>query len=237
MEAVKQGTCCVGVRSDSHVVLCSLKRAVSKLSFHHQKLFEIDRHVGVAMSGITADAKVISTYMRNECLHHKFVHDAPMPANILVGKVADKSQMATQVSSKRPFGVGLLVAAFDRRGAHLFETCPSGNYFEAFAMAFGARSQSSKTYLEKHFSTFAQLPLEELMLHSLKSLKASLAADVELTTDTVCIGSVGKDEPWRELTADEIAPLLVKLEVPAGGGGDDAEGAESMELDSSAGGS
>lgn len=231
MEAVKQGTCCVGVRSDSHVVLCSLKRAVSKLALHHQKLFEIDNHVGVAMSGITADAKVISAFMRNECLHHKYVHDAPMPANRLVGKVADKSQLATQVSSKRPFGVGLLVAAHDRTGPHLFETCPSGNYFEAYAMAFGARSQSSKTYLEKHFETFPSLPLEDLMIHALKSLKASLAADVELTTDTVCIGSVGKDQPWKELNPEQISPLLNKLEAPA----TREDGADSMDVDPAAG--
>ena len=38
-------------------------------------------------------------------------------------------------SSKRPYGVGLLVAGSDEKGPHLFETCPSGNYFEYYAMA------------------------------------------------------------------------------------------------------
>lgn len=37
-------------------------------------------------------------------------------------------------SSKRPYGVGLLVAGCDEKGPHLFETCPSGNYFEYYAM-------------------------------------------------------------------------------------------------------
>ncbi|CBZ56374.1 Proteasome subunit alpha type,related [Neospora caninum Liverpool] len=217
MEAVKQGTCCVGLRSDTHVVLCSLKRSVSKFAGHHQKLFKIDDHVGVAMSGITADAKVISNFMRNECFHHKYVYDAPIPVGRLVLMVADKSQANTQRSGKRPFGVGLLAAGFDDAGPHLFETCPSGNYFESYAMAFGARSQSSKTYLERNFESFPGLSPEELELHAMKALNASLAADAELTADTVSMAIVGKNQPWKELSLDEIQALLDKMNVEPSG--------------------
>ena len=48
----------------------------------------------------------------------------------LLGKVADKSQVKTQRASKRPYGVGLLIAGIDDEGPHIFETCPSGNYYE-----------------------------------------------------------------------------------------------------------
>jgi 20S proteasome subunit alpha 6 len=47
------------------------------------------------------------------------------------------------------------VGSVDETGTHLFETCPSGNYYEYLAMAIGARSQSSKTYLEKNYESFA----------------------------------------------------------------------------------
>lgn len=40
-----------------------------------------------------------------------------------------ESQVKTQKASKRPYGVGLLVAGIDKDGPHLFETCPSGNYY------------------------------------------------------------------------------------------------------------
>ena len=71
MEAVKQGSCAVGLRSKTHVVLCTLKRNSSELSTHQKKLFKIDDHVGMAISGLTADARVIARYMRNECLNHR----------------------------------------------------------------------------------------------------------------------------------------------------------------------
>lgn len=64
-----------------------------------------------------------------------------MPTGRLVRQLADRAQVATQRSWKRPYGVGLLVAGHDTSGPHLYYNCPSGNYYEYMAMAIGARSQ------------------------------------------------------------------------------------------------
>ena len=45
----------------------------------------------------------------------------------------------------------VLIAGIDETGTHLFETCPSANFYEYKAMAIGAKCQSAKTYLEKNF--------------------------------------------------------------------------------------
>jgi 20S proteasome subunit alpha 6 len=73
--------------------------------------------------------------------------------------VSDKAQVYTQKQLKRPYGVGLLVIGYDKTGAHVYETSPSGNYFEYKAQAMGARSQSARTHLEKHFETFDGKPI------------------------------------------------------------------------------
>ena len=65
-----------------------------------------------------------------------------------------ESQIKTMGYSKRPFGVGILLGGYDAAGTHLFETIPSGEYFEYYAQAIGARSQSARTYFEKHFEEF-----------------------------------------------------------------------------------
>lgn len=174
MEAVKQGSACVGCRvrpvrcyvprlcaaplttvspvsplqSDTHVVIAALKRATSELSSFQRKIFKIDDHMGIAASGLIGDGRVLSRYMRNECINHRrvvrpvvlrrvfaamefglclrfldahslrrsrrFVYDAPLPVGRLVAQVADKSQANTQRSWKRPYGVGLLVAGYDK---------------------------------------------------------------------------------------------------------------------------
>lgn len=71
----------------------------------------------------------------------RFVYETPMPVGRLVRQVADKHQVCTQRSWKRPFGVGMLVGGYDKTGPHLYNTCPSGNYYEYKALAIGARSQ------------------------------------------------------------------------------------------------
>ena len=48
-----------------------------------------------------------------------------------------ESQMKTQKSNKRPYGVGLLVAGADKSGVHLYETKPDGNFYEYYALAIG----------------------------------------------------------------------------------------------------
>jgi hypothetical protein len=48
-------------------------------------------------------------------------------------------------------------------GPHLYEFAPSGTAYEFYAMSIGARSQSAKTYLERHFEEFADCPF--LPLH------------------------------------------------------------------------
>jgi 20S proteasome subunit alpha 6 len=44
MEAVKQGSACVGLRSRTHVVLTAVNKAASELSSHQRKVFRIAEH-------------------------------------------------------------------------------------------------------------------------------------------------------------------------------------------------
>lgn len=94
----------------------------------------------------------------------------------------------------------MLVGGYDETGAHLYEVSPAGTAYDYVAMSIGARCQSAKTYLEKHFEKFPSstrnlsLPglffltflmrragsLDELVKHGLRALRDTLQADVEL---------------------------------------------------------
>ena len=45
-------------------------------------------------------------------------------------------------------------------GPHIFQTCPSANYFDCKAMSIGARSQSARTYLERCMDKFSDCKIE-----------------------------------------------------------------------------
>jgi len=183
--------------------LVALKMSPNELASHQEKIFDCDDHLGVAFSGLTADARYINKYMRNECLNYWYTHGSQHPIERMVNKIAKKSQHKTCHPSKRPFGVGLLIAGIDEHGTHLFETCPSANFFEYSAMAIGAKCQSAKTYLEKHFESFPGCARDDLIKHGIRALRAS-AAEEELTVHNVSVAVVSKDEKFHLLSREDL---------------------------------
>jgi len=214
MEAVKQGMPIVGLKSKTHAVLVALKRSSSDLAAFQKKIFKVDDHMAIAIAGLTADARLLSRFMQTECLNHKYVYNAPLPVGRLVRQVADKSQVHTQKYGRRPYGLGMLVIGFDETGAHLYETCPSGNYFDYKAMSIGARSQSAKTYLEKTFASFENASLQELINHGLTALKDTLGSQSteELSIKNCSVAFVGENQPFHLLDPSELSEHLKAIE-------------------------
>jgi len=212
MEAVKQGSACVGLKSKTHAILVALKRAPSELSDHQKKILPIDEHVGVSIAGLTADARLLCNFMRNECLNSRWGWNKPLPISRLVSMIGTKSQVPTQRYGRRPFGVGLLIAGYDSQGPHIYQTCPSANYYDCKAMAIGARSQSARTYLEKHLDVFLDCSLEELVKHGLRALRDTLPSEVDLTQKNCSIGIASKDKKFSILDDEATAPYLSLIE-------------------------
>lgn len=230
MESVKQGSACVGLRSSTHSVIGALKRSVSNLSSHQKKILEIDDHLAIGIAGLTADARSLAKWMRNECLNHKYVYGAPIPSGRLVNDLADRHQRTTQMYVRRPYGVGLLVAAVDKHnGPHLYQTCPSGNVYEYYATAIGARSQSGKTYLEKHYTTFDTASKDDLIMHALRALSGCVAGDDKLTKENGSIAVVGKGESYTLIEGEALKPYLDRLELEGGGEEEDDDDADDDE--------
>lgn len=108
MEAVKQGSICLGIRSNTHVVLeciiqvlCSLKRLPSDLAGYQEKMFKVDDNIGMAMSGLTADARVLCKYMRNEAINHRYTFHTSHPLNRLLFKIAESMRVLIENRSRR----------------------------------------------------------------------------------------------------------------------------------------
>lgn len=207
MEAVKQGSACVGARSKTHAVMAALKRSTNDMSSYQKKIFKVDDHMGIAISGLTADARSLCKFMRTECLQHKYVYESPVAVQRLVVTVADKCQGCTQSASGRPFGVGLLVAGVDQTGPHIYYNCPSGNYYEYKAMTIGARSQAAKTYMEKHYTTFDDCDLPTLIKHCLTSLKeTSQNGDINAKNTSVSIVGIGHE--FKTFDGEEVQQYI-----------------------------
>ncbi|CAK7202115.1 Proteasome subunit alpha type-6 [Sporothrix eucalyptigena] len=246
-EAVKQGSVVVGIVSKTHAVLVAVKRNAEELSSYQKKLFPVDEHAGIAIAGLTSDARVLSNFMKQQCLGHRLTYGHSMPVRSLVDMIAEKAQLNTQHYGRRPYGVGLLVAGVDDRGPHLFEFQPSGMTDEMVAFAIGARSQMARTYLEKNIDTFADCDREQLIQHGLRALKESLVQDRELTVDNTSVGIVGvvpasasssgqrEVEPFKVFDGQDVKAWLDKAAEEKDDSADDdapaASGAGEMDVD------
>lgn len=212
MEAVKLGSATIGLKNKTHAVVIALKRASSELSAYQKKIIPIDTHMGITFAGLTADARMLSRYMRTECLNYKYSHDDTLPTGRLIAALGNKMQTCTQRYDRRPYGVGFLVAGYDDQGPHIYQTCPSANYVDCKAMAIGARSQSARTYLEKHLNEFMSTDLDELVKHGLRALRDTLPNEVDLSVKNVSIGIVGKGTDFTMLDEEATSVYLSEIE-------------------------
>eukprot|EP01061_Rhynchopus_euleeides_P030520 TRINITY_DN50685_c0_g1_i1.p1 TRINITY_DN50685_c0_g1~~TRINITY_DN50685_c0_g1_i1.p1 ORF type:complete len:248 (+),score=95.99 TRINITY_DN50685_c0_g1_i1:127-870(+) len=223
MEAVKKGGAVVGAKSATHVVLAALKRTPEQeLASYQEKVFKLDPQVGMGIAGITGDARELAHYMRTECMNHRYIFDGILPVSRLLDMVGDRHQSNTMRPGRRPYGVGCLVAGFDGK-TNLYQTCPSGNYYDYKAMAIGERSQSARTYLENHFEKFDALSLDELVAHVLRSLETTCGGKVDkLTPENTTIAIVGNDRDFTTYQDNEAKQWLDTYQAGAG---------EKMEVD------
>lgn len=68
------------------------RRRPNELASYQEKVFRIDNHVGVGISGLTADAGLLMKWMRTECLNHRFVYESPLETSRMVIDIADSTQ-------------------------------------------------------------------------------------------------------------------------------------------------
>ncbi|XP_030383004.1 proteasome subunit alpha type-1 [Scaptodrosophila lebanonensis] len=234
MEAVKLGTATVGLKNSDFAVLVALCKPPSELSASQRKIIPIDDHLGISIAGITADARVLSKYLRSECLSYKHSYDANYPVSRLITNLGNKMQSTTQRYDRRPYGVGLLVAGYDEKGPHIYQVVPSANYYNCKAMSIGSRSQSARTYLERNLLKFNNCTKDEIICHGIKAIRGSLPNDEHTTKEessfqmNIAVAIVGRNQPFKILSGEENSKYLEMIkdfetseESPTADDGDD----------------
>ena len=212
MEAVNQGNLLIGAKSKTHVVLVGFKSAPNeKLSYFPEKLFKVSNHIGIGIAGLTPDGRILYQYMKNQCLKYNYTYNSDYPIESLVNRISEKSQLKTQRGgNKRPYGVGLLIAGFDRTGPRLFRTCPSANFYEYHCIAIGSRSQAANSFLENNLDKYPDMSKDDLIKIALEA--ARKAEDVIVDGNNLDVIIVGKDETTKLLTVEEIDNYLKGVE-------------------------
>ncbi|CAL8070898.1 unnamed protein product [Calicophoron daubneyi] len=213
MEAVKQGSAAIALKNEEYAIIVALKRAPSELSSYQEKIITVDNHVGVAIAGLTADGRMLSQMMRRECADNRWAYDEPLPVSRLLSVISLKMQIPTQRYGHRPYGAGLLVTGYDALGPHVYYLCPSSNAYNCKCIAIGSRSQSARTYLERHLDEIATASLNDLIYHGLKALSGTLPNEVQISTKNCSLAIVGKSQDFTIYEEDGVEKYLNLFEA------------------------
>ncbi len=208
-EAVKKGTTTIGLKFKGGVILIVDKRVSSKLVEPKsiEKIYNIDKYIGCATSGLVADARYLVDEARHEAQVHLMTFNENITVEALVKKICDLKQRYTLYGGGRPFGTALLMAGCDDLGCHLFETDPSGALVAYKADSIGSGRPAVLDVFEKEFVD--DMSYEDAMILGLKALKAAI--EETPAANTVEVAVVKLDEPFRRLPAEEVAKFIEKL--------------------------
>ncbi|MDR0911930.1 MAG: archaeal proteasome endopeptidase complex subunit alpha [Methanobrevibacter sp.] len=202
-EAVKRGTTSLGVKSKDGVVLVVDKRTPSKLveSKSIEKIFQIDDHIGVATSGLVADARALIERARLESQINKITYNEPIRVETLAKKICDLKQLYTQNGGVRPFGSALIIGGVTNDKAKLFETDPSGALIEYKATAIGSGRTAAMEVFEEKYNN--DLTLDEAIDLALDAVYE--ATDGKTTSESVEIAIIKKEDGnYNKLSDDDV---------------------------------
>ncbi|TQB76592.1 Proteasome subunit alpha type-4 [Monascus purpureus] len=186
MEAVKRGTCAVGVKGKDVVVLGCEKRSALKLQdtrITPSKIAKLDDHVCLAFAGLNADSRILIDKARLEAQSHRLTVEDPVSIEYITKYIATVQQRYTQSGGVRPFGISTLVVGFDKGDTvpRLYLTEPSGIYSAWKANSIGRSSKTVREFLERnHKDDMDREETIQLTIRSLLEVVQTGAKNIEI---------------------------------------------------------
>ena len=150
-KAVENSSTAIGIKCSDGVILAVEKLVTSKLHENesNQRIFNIDKHVGMAVAGLLTDAREVVEIARNEASNYRLQYGSSIPPKYLTERVAMYMHAYTLYSSVRPFGASVLIASYFENVPQLYMIDPSGVPLGYNGCAIGKAKQAAKTEIEK----------------------------------------------------------------------------------------
>lgn len=175
MELVNRGATIVGIRCSEGIVL-GAEESIEPLEEGEfsWKIFKVDEHIGVAIVGLSSDARVLIDHARVYAQSNRLTYDEPIDVEVITKRICDIQQLYTQHAGVRPFGVSIIFGGVDKTGIRLFGTHPSGTYRGYKATSQGAGRETVISILKEEYRE--NMTLEETIKLTAKCLIKALEA-------------------------------------------------------------
>ncbi|KAJ8919493.1 hypothetical protein NQ315_002114 [Exocentrus adspersus] len=151
MKAVENSGTVIGLKGTDGIVLAAEKLILSKLheTGTNKRIFNIDKHIGMAFSGLIADARQIVEIARKEASNYRLQYGVNIPLKYLNDRVSMYMHAYTLYSAVRPYGCSVILASYEENEPVMYLIDPSGVSYGYHGCATGKAKQSAKTEIEK----------------------------------------------------------------------------------------
>lgn len=202
-KTVRQGSTAIGMTCSDGILLVTDKRIVDSLVVPEsvEKIFQVDDHIAATASGILSDARVLIERAQLKAQQHRVTFDSPIDTISIVKDICDLKQICTQSGGLRPFGVSILIAGIDDSTPKLFETDPTGIYFQYKATVIGEGEVEVEEILHKEYQ--ASMDIEEGLKLCLKALKKVLGDNFSIERIDSAYITI-KDKKFEKFSKDII---------------------------------
>jgi len=199
---VLKGTTTVGVVGKDGVILASDTRVTMGFYVAHKhgkKVYKIDDHIGMTISGTVADAQRTVDILTANAQLYKINMGRPMPLSSAARFVANLLFSVRYV----PFEAQVLIGGVDDTGAHVFSLDPFGTVIEEKCVATGSGSPVAYGVLEDEFKEGESV--EELLPVVVRAVGSAMKRNAA-TGDSFDVVVIG-DKGYRELGEKEKKKL------------------------------
>ncbi len=215
-KTVRQGSTAIGIVCKEGVVLVTDKRIVDSLVVPEavEKVYQIDDHICATASGILSDARVLIERAQLKAQQHKVTYDTPIDTISVVKDICNLKQICTQSGGLRPFGVSILIAGIDETGPKLFETDPTGIFFQYKATVIGEGEPEIEEMLRKEYKD--DMSMQEAIKLGVRGLYRVLDKDFAIERiDGACIKT--QDKMFTKLKKQDIEKISDDVKAKAQG--------------------
>jgi len=196
-ETILKGTTTVGIVCSDAVVFATDTRVTSGLYVAHRhgkKVYEVDRHVGITIAGVVADAQSVVETLKANANLYRLENGRPMPVSAVARLTAN-----ILFSTRGSLIVQSLLGGVDESGPHIFSVDPLGSVTEEKYVATGSGSPVAYGVLEDPSSK--KMTVKEAVALASRAVVAAIRRNAATgdSFDVVVIDKKG----YRELGEDE----------------------------------
>ena len=201
-----KGTTTVGIVCSDGVVLAADKRATMGYFIANketQKVFPIDKHMGMTVAGGVGDAQMLVRLLQAESNLYRLDKRKPMPVKAATTLLANLLNQYKYF----PFYVQLLVGGIDEK-PRVYNLDAVGGVTEEKFVSTGSGSLTAYGYLEDHYRD--NRPVKENLRIAAKAISIAIRRDAGTGegVDLVAITKAG----FKRYTKDEVSDLLEEKE-------------------------